>query len=165
MSIMGNMVGGSSSLGKTFVLVDENGVELTGVVVDKVEIFDATPNDVRVGKTYAGDDGVKVGEKVIPSYHTREGTQVIPAGEQISFSTINYDYTKLQAIICAFNSSMSDSVGAEKVAIDNKVYEVKSTEGLSDITKNHETNTIDFGILNTTAKPQVVRYIMYKEIY
>lgn len=59
--ISGNMVGSYSSLGKTFILQDEDGNEITGVVVDSEVIFTATDADVRAGKVYASNDGVSVG--------------------------------------------------------------------------------------------------------
>jgi hypothetical protein len=59
--ISGNMVGAYSSIGKTFILVDENGNELTGVVVDKTTLFTAVDSDVVEGKVYASDHGVSVG--------------------------------------------------------------------------------------------------------
>ena len=59
--ISGNMVGSYSQLGKTFILTDEYGNEITGVVVDQETVFTATDNDVREGKTYASNDGVSVG--------------------------------------------------------------------------------------------------------
>lgn len=59
--ICGNMVGSYSQIGKTFTLVDENGNEIIGVVVDKETVFTATDNDVRQGKVYASNDGVSVG--------------------------------------------------------------------------------------------------------
>lgn len=61
MSISGNMVGSYSAIGKTFILVDEDGNEITGVVVDKQTIFTATDDDVREGKVYASNDGVSIG--------------------------------------------------------------------------------------------------------
>lgn len=61
MSISGNMVGSYSAIGKTFILVDEDGNEITGVVVDKETVFTAKDNDVREGKVYASNDGVSVG--------------------------------------------------------------------------------------------------------
>ncbi len=62
MSILyGNVVGGSSGFGKTFLLEDESGNQLTGVVVDEVTLFTATDEDVREGKIYAGDKGVSTG--------------------------------------------------------------------------------------------------------
>ncbi len=59
--ISGNMVGAYSSLGKTFILQDEDGNEITGVVVDSEVIFTATDADVRAGKVYASNDGVSIG--------------------------------------------------------------------------------------------------------
>ena len=59
--INGNMVGSYSQIGKTFILVDASGKELTGVVVEQETVFTATDNDVRSGKVYASNDGVSVG--------------------------------------------------------------------------------------------------------
>ena len=59
--IIGNMVGSYSSMGKTMIIVDENGNELVGVVVDSEVIFTAVDTDVRKGKVYASDEGVSVG--------------------------------------------------------------------------------------------------------
>ncbi len=59
--IIGNMVGNYSSMGKTVILVDEDGNETLGVVVDSEVIFTATDSDVRKGKVYASDEGVSVG--------------------------------------------------------------------------------------------------------
>ena len=59
--ISGNMVGSYSQIGKTFTLVDENGNEITGVIVDQETVFTATDNDVIKGKIYASNDGVSVG--------------------------------------------------------------------------------------------------------
>ena len=59
--ISGNMVGSYSSLGKTFILQDEDGNEIAGVVVDSEVIFTATDSDVRAGKVYASNDGVSIG--------------------------------------------------------------------------------------------------------
>ena len=76
--ISGNMVGSYSQMGKTFILMDENGNEITGVVVDQETVFTATDNDVREGFVYAGDSGVSTGTKNIPSYHTTEGFKLVP---------------------------------------------------------------------------------------
>lgn len=59
--ISGNMVGAYSPIGKTFIIVDEDGNEIIGVVVEKETVFTAVDNDVRVGKVYASDNGVSVG--------------------------------------------------------------------------------------------------------
>ena len=61
MKIVGNMVGCYSPIGKTFILEDENGNELTGIVVDQEVVFTATPADIVKGKVAGTDDGVVVG--------------------------------------------------------------------------------------------------------
>ena len=60
-TIYGNLVGGIVGFGKTFVLVDEDNNEITGVVVDKLTIFDAKPEDIKIGKVAASDSGVIIG--------------------------------------------------------------------------------------------------------
>ena len=59
--ICGNLVGGITAYGKTFVIVDENGNELTGVLVDEMTIFDATADDIKLGKIAASDSGIVIG--------------------------------------------------------------------------------------------------------
>lgn len=61
MKIVGNMVGCYSPMGKTFILEDENGNELTGIVVDQEVIFTATASDIVKGKVAGTDDGVVIG--------------------------------------------------------------------------------------------------------
>ena len=69
MSISGNMVGMYSTIGKTFVLVDESGSEITGIITENVQVFDATPADVNVGKKFASNDGFSIGTQEIPDYN------------------------------------------------------------------------------------------------
>lgn len=164
MPIYGNMIGGSAPL-KTLIIEDENGNEMTGVVVGQEVIFDATDNDVREGKVYASDEGVSTGTKIIPSYHTHEGNKVIMPGKQFTISSQNYDYTKLQAIVCSYNTTLSDSVSAEQVAINDNIYSVQSTTVISTVVKDHNEKLIDFGITNNSDKPQIVRFFYVKEIY
>ena len=64
MSIVGNMVGCYSPIGKTFVLVDENNNEITGIVVDAETVFTATASDIAEGKTAGTESGVTVGTHV-----------------------------------------------------------------------------------------------------
>lgn len=165
--IYGNTVG-AGGLPKSYILETEDGAQLVGVLVGEETVFDATDNDVREGKTYASDNGVSTGTKVIPSYHTNQGVQIITAGSEIKISSLKhteyYDFTKLQSIICDFNTSLNNSVSANKIAIDENVYAVQSTETLSNVTKNYTDKTIDFGITNDTDKPQILRFFTYKEI-
>lgn len=62
--ICGNLVGGITAYGKTFVIVDEDGNEMTGVLVDEITIFDATAEDIKIGKVAATDSGIVTGTHV-----------------------------------------------------------------------------------------------------
>lgn len=166
--IYGNTVGGSggSGIGKTFILQDEDGNELVGVVVDQNVVFDATANDIRAGKVAATMEGVTTGEKHIPSYNTAEGYKVITAGSAVRITNLDHsDFTKLQALICAFNSSITNSVATEKVCINDSVYAAGATEILATVTIDAENKVIDLGIKNESEKLLIVRYFTYKEIY
>ena len=167
MSISGNLVGSYSQIGKTFILEDSDGNEFTGVITENVVIFDADPQtDIREGKMAVTDMGIVTGEAFIPNYVTYTGTTVIANGKPFTLSIKdNYNYTKLQAIICNYNTNLTDSVGAEKVVLDDQVFEVKSTTALSSVVKDSEKNLIDFGITNTSGKMCLIRYFMYKELY
>ena len=152
---------------KTYLLTDDEGNEIVGTLVEQEIVFDAETNDVREGKVFASETGVKTGNKVIPAYHTTEAFKVVTSGSRFFIKLANldtYDYTKLQAIICEFNTSLADSVSATQIAIDNKVYEVLSTVAISEITKNDTDKTVEFGIENTTDKSFIIRYFTYKEI-
>lgn len=164
--IIGNVVGGSP-LVKSYILETEDGKEIPAVLTAQEVVFDATPNDIREGKVAATGDGVTVGEKVIPSYNTSEGYKVIRPGSKFTIplkSMRLYEYTKLQAIICPYNSSLSNSVSAEKVAINDNVYEVNSDVSISIVRKDDLEQSIDLGITNNTDKPYILRFITYKEI-
>ena len=149
----------------TYVLVDQYGKEYPAVYVDSKTVFDATPNDIRVGTTAATDAGVTVGEKEIPAYYTYQGYRIITAGSVVKHRGQDCDYTKMQALICTFNTSLEDSNSTEKVAIDNHVYPVQSSEFVAQVSIDLDNSTIDFGITNDTSKPQILRYFYYKEIH
>lgn len=157
--------GGSGSDDKMFILLDENGTEYPAVVVNEETVFDATANDIREGKTAATEDGVTVGTKDIPAYHTTEGAKVTTAGSNFVLPITNYDYTKLQAAFCPFNTSLENSVAADRIALNDSVYPVQSTIPESSITIDHENSRVDFGITNNYGKLCLIRYITYKEIY
>lgn len=166
--ISGNMVGSYSQMGKTFILTDADGNEITtGVVVHQETIFTATDNDVREGMIYASDEGVSTGTKNIPAYHTAEGAKIITVGSDFKLQwpgTDTYDYTKLQCIICPFNSSLNNSVAAEKVVIEDHVYNVNSTTIIATVFKIPTDGTINLGITNTSSTPYILRYFTYREV-
>lgn len=163
--ISGNMVGSYSQIGKTFILQDENGNEVTGVVVDQATVFDATVADVRIGKTFASDEGVQQGENTI-TYRTEQGTACILPGEDYTIPLSahdSYDYTKLQCIVTKYTEDVNNRMAAYKIVLNNSVYEVNSSVALSTVTKNSETKSIDFNIANDTNDIYVIHYFTYKE--
>lgn len=151
----------------TFVLVDKDGNEYPAVYVDSDVMITATPNDIRKGTTAITSEGVITGEKEIPSYYTTEGYWLIPAGSKfaIPFKNDDYNFTKLQAILCPFTNSIENSVSTDKVSIDGKVYSVNSTEVLSVVSVNSEKREIDLGIVNDSTSRYLVRYFTYREVY
>lgn len=151
---------------QTYILVDEEGNEIPAVLVDEeVTLTANAATDIRIGTTAVTDEGVVTGGKEIPVYHATEGSKLVTNGSKLVLSIPRYNYTRLQAIICSFNTNMANSVAAEKVAINDCVYPVQSTEVESTITLNDEIGYIDFGITNTSGKPCLIRYFTFKEIY
>lgn len=166
--IYGNATGGFG-MPKTFVLTDKNGNEFTGVVVGERAVFTANAaQDIREGKVAATDAGVVTGSAIIPNYETCTGQKYVKAGCSYKLElTANdmYDYTELQCIICPFESSMDESVSAERVVIGDNVYGVNSTAVITTVTKNQTEKTVELNLTNTTDDPYIIRYFTYKELY
>lgn len=163
--ISGNMVGGAAAPLKTVILEDENGNQFIGVCVESVQVFDATPSDVKIGKTFVADNGVEKGTDT-KTYRTEHSSYLIFPGENFSIwleEYNQYDYTKFQAIVAKFNTSFEDSVNTDKVSINDNIYAVNSTDILSNITKNSTTKTVDFNIVNDTDDIYVVHFNTYRE--
>lgn len=152
----------------TFVITDANGNDIPAVLVDEEIVITATPNDIRKGVTAITNDGVIVGEKEIPVYITLEGRRQIKSGARFEIPYLSsqnmYDFTKLQAAICEFNTTVDDSVATEKVVLNENVYPVLSSESIGVVSKNASSKKIDIGIINDSDSPYVLRYFMYKEI-
>ena len=166
--IVGNVIGGNPVTPKSFVLQTPDGQEIPAVLVKEETVFTATENDIREGKIAGTENGAITGQKVIPAYHTSSGVKVVQAGKALAVSLANelelHKYTKFEAIICAYNTSLANSVAAEKVVIEDKVYPVNSVAALSTITKDDTTQSVAFGIVNNGSKPLLIRYMTYKEI-
>ena len=166
--IVGKVIGGGGSTAKAYILRTEDGQEIPAVLTEDTVNLTATANDIRLGTVAVTNDGVIEGTKRIPSYETCRGTKVVTNGSALTITNLttndSYDYTKLQIIVCAYNSNLSNSVGAEMVTIEDNLYNVKSTDVISTITKNHDKKTIDLGIKNETGSPLIIRYFTYKEV-
>lgn len=155
----------SSAEDNTFILVDENGNEIPAVLTKNEVDLTATTNDIREGIVAVTDDGVVTGEKEIPCYHTAEGHRVVQNGGLFYFPHTDYDYTKLQVVICAYNKTLTDSVAVSKVVLYDGVYNVGSTELVSIVSKDHDNGWVNLGIINKSGGMCILRYFMYKEIY
>ena len=149
----------------TFILVDKDGNEYSAAYLDSDYACTATANDIRKGTTAITATGMTEGTKEIPSYVTNEGVRAIPNGNALVIPLPDYDYMKLQAIVCQFNTNLVDSVSAEKVVIEGKVYPVKSTEVESSVYKDGVNGRVDLGITNDTGGMYLIRYFSYKEVY
>lgn len=149
----------------TYILADENGKEVPAVFVESETIFTANANDIRLGKVAATASGVTEGTKEIPAYYVAEGYRLVTAGSLFAISVDEWDYTKLQVIICPFNTSLANSVAAEKVVIEDSVYNSGSTDAVSTVIKDTANERIDLGITNNTENRYLIRYFMYKEVY
>lgn len=158
--ISGNAVGGTAPI-KTVKLIDENGVEILGVVTESEVIFTATDNDVREGVVYASDNGVSTGTKNIPSYHTSYGCRVVSANKDIIIPTTEYNYSNLFVIISTYSNNVDESTITTYVSIDNGMYAVGSSAKLSDIIIDTDNEEINLGL--TTSEKSVVRYLVTME--
>lgn len=149
----------------TYILVDENGVEVPAVFVENEVVFDATANDIRIGKVAVTGDGVTTGTKEIPNYRAVEGHVTVKPGKQLSIPLFSdmCQYTKLQVIICAYNTSIADSVSSEKVAINGKLYDVESTAALTTVRVDSSSQIIELGLANEKDYSLVIRYMIIKE--
>lgn len=164
MGFYGNPSGGFG-MPKMIEIVDGAGNTLIGTVTDSEIDLDATREDVKIGKTFAANDGIQEGTDT-KTYRTIQSSRLILPGLDFSIPLSEYEmynYTKFQCIIAKFNTSFDNSVETNKVVINNNVYQINSTEVLSQITKNDNTKSIDLNIINNTEDSYVIHYSTYKE--
>lgn len=121
----------------------------------------ATANDIRQNTSAITDTGYTEGTKDIPAYHTQEGRKVVLAGNDLSLTLTDYDYTYLQIIVTKLAASIGESIEAYAVVINDAVYKTNSTTKLADITKDDNTQTINLGI--TAEENTVLRYFTMRE--
>lgn len=162
--IYGNIIGGTG-IDQIFIIEDDAGNEFPAVFVNDGVALTATANDIRKGSIAVTEAGVIEGTKEIPPYYTIEGRRAVTNGSKFILPVKYYEYTRLQAIICPFNTNMDDSVAAEKVVISDRVYSVQSTESEYDVVKDTDNARVDFGYTNESGRTYLIRYFLYKEIY
>jgi hypothetical protein len=124
----------------------------------------ATANDIRENTSAITNGGYTEGSKKIPSYQSRKGVSLIQANTAIVYKdSQRYDFTKFQATLALFNSSISESVQVDRVTVDEAVYTANSTEKLADISIDHANTQIDFGITNGDTIAVMRFFIMREE--
>lgn len=164
MAIYGNVIGGGGSTFKTLILEAPDGTQIVGTVTDHEQVFNAKPSDVRIGKKVVTDNGIIEGTNTI-TYRTTQAYRIIRPGENYSVPLDKYnqyDFDKLQCIIVAKNTKLSDSFAAEKIVIEYGVYQVGSSEQISSVTKNNDTKSIDLNLTNDTNETKYIIYFTYK---
>lgn len=149
----------------TYILVDENGVEVPAVFVENETIFTAEADDIRLGKVAANQNGVVEGTKEIPTYRAEDGYVTVKPGKSMDITMFSdmCQYSTLQVIVCGYNTSVTDSVSAEKVVIKGKVYNVGSTAVLSEVSVDSTAQSIKLGLTNTSDYSVVLRFMIIKE--
>lgn len=149
----------------TYILVDENGTEVPAVFLENEVVFDATANDIRLGKVAVTGDGVTTGTKDIPAYQTEQGVHIVKPGKALNIPMYSdqCQYTKLQAIVCTYAANVDSSVSAVMVVIDDKLYTVGSSEPLAEVSVDAGAQTIKLGFANTGNSSLLIRYMTIKE--
>jgi hypothetical protein len=149
----------------TYILVDENGVEVPAVFVENETIFTAEADDIRLGKVAANQNGVVEGTKEIPTYQATSGSVTIKPGKAMTIPVFSdlCQYTELQVIVCDYNTAPADSVSAEKVVINDTVYNVGSTIAISVVAVDPSAQTIKLGFTNENETSSIIRYMIIKE--
>lgn len=161
--IVGKMAGCYSPLGKTFILTDGDGNEITGVVTDQEKVFDARPVDVRINKNFVSNEGAQTGENTI-TYRTEQGYWLIRPNQNFSLplSEYNqYNYTELQCMFAPFNTNFEDSVAVDKIVLKDGVFAVNSTEKISSVVKDDIAKSINFNITNNSENIYLIYYFTY----
>ena len=163
--IYGNTIGGVAPV-NVFELELEDGTVLNGVVTDEPPAITATPNDIRLGKTAILSDGLVEGTKRIPAYETTKASRLIMPGAKFTIPLSDYDkydYTQFQCMIALRDVSVKTSVSVDRIGFYDGMYLVNTTEPISNITKNHDTKSIDLNITNDTDNVYYIHYFTFKE--
>jgi hypothetical protein len=150
----------------TIFLEDETGYEVAATLLAEEVELTATTNDIREGTSAVLEEGYVVGEKFIPPHFTSSGAKLVLPNREYELPLPlrdAYDYEHIMCIICPLEGSIDTSIIAERTVINNKVYPARSNIALSTLTKDHDTKTIKFNLINDSNKPHLIRYISYKE--
>jgi hypothetical protein len=162
--IYGNTIGGVAPV-NVFELELDDGTVLNGVVAEEPPVITARPKDIRIGKTAILGDGIVEGENTI-NYRTTQAFRLILPGNSFSIPLRMYnmyDYTKFQAIVVVHKNKYDTSAEAMYFTINDIVFDARTSNKLSDITKNTETESIELNINNDSENIYSIRYMTYRE--
>ncbi|MGN5456820.1 MAG: hypothetical protein ACI4XN_12565 [Candidatus Kurthia intestinigallinarum] len=161
--LYGNVAGGFG-MPKIIEIVDDNGNSFVGTVTDSEVVLDATRDDVKIGKIFAGNDGIEEGNDT-KTYRVDTGTRYISADSEFKIILEDYDmydYSQLQAMIMPYDTSMDQSTAVNKTVINNSVYNTGSNTAVSSVSIDNDNKAINLGITNGST-PHIIRYFLYKE--
>lgn len=162
MKIYGNKVGGSSVADKNY-LIESNGLEFWGVIVDDENIPDPTAccQDVMAGQWFLGANGLEQGTNDSPCCRVTSGVHEVAPGIEFVLrieKCEQWDYSLFHGVI----TQKSSPNKIEKLIKDDVVYDLNG-EKISDITKDHANCAIRFNIKNNSAEPQLLHFFICKE--
>lgn len=173
--IYGNKIGGSRDT-KTYIIsmVDENNNEVfeaTGVVVDKEEIFDASCEDVAVGRKFASEEGVMVGTNDFPRCRIVNGIHEVLPGVEFILKMENrnlWDYTTFHAIMWPKIDADNPTPKADKISVYDAVYDsngVKIANVIKDAANMAVRFVLDNGdnLINNTEFSYLVYFSVCKD--
>ena len=162
--IYGNKIGGNPVDEKVYV-VETNGVDAIGVVVEDAEIPELTAccKDVLVGQWFVGKNGLEQGTNDSPCCRVTSGVHEVLPGVEFMLcidKCEQWNYTTLHGII----TNKSTPYKVEKLIMDCAVYNDEGKK-IADITKDPNTCSIRFNIKNETAETQLLHFFISKEEY
>lgn len=160
--IFGNKIGGNSVGNKTFV-IDINGDEVWGVMVDDPNIPEPTAccEDVMIGQVFVGPDGLQEGKNDSPCCRVTDGVHEIGSGVEVLLRISKceqWDFNTLHGVIV----QKSTPHKVEKLIMNSIVYDSEGNE-ISRVTKDSSTCSIRFNIKNETTEPQLLYFFICKE--
>lgn len=158
--ICGNKIGGSREP-KTYYIESNVGEYLLGVVVDELEIFDVSCEDVAVGKKFACGSGVMEGTNDSPRCSTTNGVHEVYPGVEFILTLPEreqWDYSQLQCMMAPKDAPYS----IDKVVINDEVFNT-SGEKIADVTKDAANKSIYLNITNNTTNIYLLYFFVCKE--
>ena len=158
-TIIGNVVGSSSTI-NVVQLVCEDGTVLEGIVAAERPNIDATAKDIRRGKTAITQYGVTEGEADMAGLMSSSCD--VTSGEPLSIylpDNNRYNYTTFQCVVVL----QRDNAVIKYFSINDAVYSVETATKVSDITKNADTKSIDFNIVNESEDIYTIIYVVNRD--